>query len=371
MVGAVAALNLFVAIPRWSPVAVIALGAFGLLRSARRLVITPGVLARAGAVVGLTTGAFRIGYSPPTYDAFPYRGVIVEWLGREAVPQGFGLLHSRFAFNPGLVLLMPAFRSGGADWTYHVLVELAVVALALLVLVALLAAARSRGNRPLVALLLGLVAASALFLPLRQRGPGTDLAVAFTLVAAAGVAAALQRSRRPDPTGSTLFALLGMTAALAILQKASAAAVVLLLLAPLLGRRDAVEGRPKLRLPILLPSLVVALLAGIAHTVRTFVMSGCLAYPVAFTCVDAPWAIGADAAAEESGSIRSWARDLSGAFPELLDTGWFADWAVRYVQNETFTVLMLGLLVGSAGLAWRAFRRGPETFAADATGSGR
>lgn len=369
VIGVVAGLNLLVPVPRWSPVVVVVLGAAGLSLTARRLALTSRVLLRFGAVMGAITGLYRLGFSPLTYDAFLYHGVIVEWLGREALPQGFGLLHSRFAFNPGLVLLMPAFRSSGTDWTHHVLVELAVVGLAMVVLIALLDAARARRDVPLASLLVALVGAGALFLVLRQRGPGTDLAVAFTLVAAAAVAAAILRgsatstgpaAERSPSERAGLFALLGMLAAFAILQKVSAAAVLVLLLAPILARQASATGptvgaaaHADRTLPFVLPSLVLALVAGVLHTVRTFVISGCLAYPVAATCIERPWAIGAEVASAESASIRSWARDRSGAHPELLDTAWLGDWVARYVRDETFIVLAVGVAFGLLGLLLR------------------
>jgi len=343
LIGMVAALNLIVAIPRWSPIVIVGLGVFGLARSAGRLGLNA---ARFGRLLMLLVGVgliFRLGWSAPTYDAYLYHGAIVEWLAVGPVPQGFALLHSRFAFNPGLMLMMPGFRSGGADWSHLVLVEAAVVALMVLVIVSMFTLARREEDRSGSAFQLALLVMTGLFLLLRTRGTGTDLTVAFTMVAAASVAATV--TRRGSLPG--LFPLLGMLAALSILQKASAAAVVVLLLAPLVGSgRMSRHGRPSAPRGSVLLSLSIALVAGLAHTARTFIMSGCLAYPVAATCIEAPWATGAAATRAESTSILVWARSRSVAAPELMDLSWMGDWLVNYTGHEVLVVLAVGVLLG-------------------------
>jgi hypothetical protein len=67
--------------------------------------------------------------------------------------------------------------------------------------------------------------------------------------------------------------------------------------------------------------------------VRNLLVSGCVVYPVAFTCVDAlPWAIDSAQATGEKNAIVSWARRPGPFFNENLSSWtWLTDW---WLQNS-------------------------------------
>ena len=346
IIAVVAILNLFIPIPRGPGLAIVPVGLVALGVSARRLGIDRTVLLRVLPWALGATAVYRFGRRPLGYDAFLYHGAILEWLEREPVPQGFALFHTRFAFNPGLALLMAPFRSPGSDWSHHVLLEIAVVVIAAVTVAAMIHRARLAGNRPLLGLLLAVATLAGVFLMFRDVRVGMDLAAGMSVLAALTVGAALARPavghEQEDRSGT--FVLLGLLVAFAVLQKTSSAPSVLLLLAPLAarGRDGAIRLRP------VIPALSLALIAGIAMALRSWVMSGCLSYPVAFTCVDAAWTPGRDGAAAEAATILSWARSGTMNYPSVTDLAWIGDWYSNVELSTGFRVAAFATLVGVA-----------------------
>lgn len=345
VIASVALVNIFLPIPRGFAPAVITLGLAAFVVSSRRLALDRALARSMTPWVLAATLLYRVGRPRLAYDVFLYHGGILEWIAREPTPQGLGLLHTRFAFNPGLVLLMAPFRSGGTDWNHHALVESALVVLAFVVLAAVLHQARGLGDSTLVGYVLALATLTGLFTMLRDVRVGTDLAAGLTVLAACAVAASVVRtaSSRDRMAASAEFGLLGLLVVLAIVQKTSAAPAVVLLIAPFVGAFPQ-HHRPMLR--PLLPALGVSLITGVAMAVRTWIMSGCLSYPVSLTCVDAPWAVGREQAARESAVILSWARGRSMEHTALTDLTWLGSWYGSLITSVGFTLAAAAIAIG-------------------------
>lgn len=345
VIASVALANIFLPIPRGLAPVAITVGLVAFAISARRLAFDRCLAQRMIPWAVTAALLYRVGRPRLAYDVFLYHGGILEWIAREPTPQGLGLLHTRFAFNPGLVLLMAPFRSDGTDWNHHALVESALVVLAFLVLAAVLNQARGRGDSTLAGYVLALATLTGLFTMLRDVRVGTDLAAGLTVLAACAVAASIARTApsRDRPAVSAEFGLLGLLVVLAVVQKTSAAPAVVLLLAPVVGALPQ-HRRPMLRL--LLPALAVSLIAGVAMAVRTWIMSGCLSYPVSLTCIDAPWAVGREQAARESAVILSWARGRSMEHTALTDLSWLGSWYGSLITSVGFTLAAAAVVIG-------------------------
>lgn len=354
VISIVAFLNLFIPIPRGTGLAAIPVGLTGLAVSARRLGISRAVLVRLLPWTLGAAAAYRLGRQGLGYDIFLYHGGILEWIAREPTPQGLGLFHSRFAFNPGLALLMAPFRTPNTDWNHHVLLEISVVVLIFIILAAVTHRAHESRDATLLGFLVGLATLSGLFLGFRDVRVGTDLAAGMTVVAAVAVAASLSRveSSADRTAASGVLVLLGVLITFAVVQKTSTAPVALLLIAPFVGQPRG--GRARMAFVPMLPALAISAVTGMIVTLRAWVMSGCLAYPVSFTCAEADWAIGQMTASRESAVILSWARSGSLNHTVLSDVAWFGQWFDSLERSAAvriaFIAIILGLAVRCLGL---------------------
>ncbi len=364
VIAGVTLLNLFVAIPRGPGLLIVPVGLIALMLSARRLGIDRAVLLRLTPWALFATAIYRFGRRSLAYDAFLYHGGILEWVAREPTPSGLGLLHSRFAFNPGLALLMAPFRSTGTDWNHHVLVEIAVVVIAFLVLAAMLHRASGTGEASVFGLIAAVTTLATIFLMFRNVRVGMDLAPGLTILAAFAVAATLSRQAFwSDRERTSAFALLGVLVAFAVVQKTSTALGVLLLLVPLFAGSRSEWRQPFRSIEIrqLIPVLLLSVAAGVLMAARTWVMSGCLVYPVALTCRDGGGAVGREQAAAESAVILSWARSGSMDHLSTRDFSWVERWYSDLEWDIAFRLTVFAVLVGLVvrGIGWLVAGRRP------------
>jgi hypothetical protein len=344
LIAAVTAANFFIRLPRLTSVVVAVIGLALFARETRRrgvartdLMNLIGALAGGSALYRLRMG------STVGYDTFLYHGPVVEWLAREPLPQGLALLHSRFGFSNGLLLLMGAFRSPLGDWSHHALVEAAIVALGFAALAVCFSAARQRQDPWTASFAAASFIVGAVYLALASHEPGNDLAVAFTLLAAMAFASFVARERAS--TDSEALSLLVMLIVFAIVQKSSALSALVLLgygLGARSRRSDVLALVRSVRRGILFASGVLALV-----TARTMIATGCLAFPLGPTCLDAAWATGREAAAAESRGIRSWARNWgSGPATTTWDMTWVPDWASLYITTVQVRVVLVSAFIG-------------------------
>jgi hypothetical protein len=356
LIAAVTAANFFIPIPRLTSVLVVIIGLSAFARETRRrgfmradLVNLIGALAGGSALYRLRMG------STVGYDTFLYHGPVVEWLSREPLPQGLALLHSRFGFSNGLLLLMGAFRSPFGDWSHHALVEAAVVALGFAALAACFTTARQRGDAWSASFAAGSLLVGATFLALAPHEPGNDLAVTFTLLAATASASLVARNRLSTDDGALSLVL--MLVVFAIVQKSSALSASVLLLGLLSARSrrsDLLTVVRSVRWETFFATGVLALVSA-----RTMIATGCLVYPFGSTCLDAAWATGRAAATLESRGIRSWARNWgSGPVTTTWDMTWVPDWVAVYVTTAQVRVILLSSVIGLLVMLLRATEPG-------------
>jgi hypothetical protein len=345
LIAAVTATNFFIPLPRLTSVVVAVIGLAVFAREIRRrgvartdLMNLSGVLAGGSALYRLRMG------STVGYDTFLYHGPVVEWLAREPLPQGLALLHRRLGNGNGLMLLMGAFRSPLGDWSHHALVEAAVVGLGFAALAACLGAAREARDAWASAFSLALAAVGALYFMIASHEPGNDHAVAYILIAATAFAVrAVREGVRCEPQ---VFGGLLLLVTFAFVQKSTAMPSILLLLALLWMRRDW-----SARLDIVrsnMPSALLVLAVGALTTARTFVATGCLAFPLAPSCVGVSWGTGREGAAEALIGDRSWARNWgAGPVTSTWDTSWITGWSSTYFASAAVRVVVIGGVVGA------------------------
>jgi hypothetical protein len=345
IVAAVSIANLYVPIPPTTGLWLIPVGVTGFLLGRRSRGIewsaTISFLAVGAAAVALLMVPLRPRLQ---YDVFLYHGPVLEWMSRAPLPQGLGLFHSRFAFNPGLLLLTAAFRTPFGDWSHHALVEAAVIGFSAATLASVLVMARRRGDRRLTAFVAALLLVGGALLALVSFRAGTDLAVSGTVLAAVAVAA-LVATAQDDGEVIRWYRLLVLLVAFSIIQKASAAPVVILLTAPWVRVRSCSRWGVLLRGSA--GPLLLAATAGAAWAHRTYVASACLAYPVPFTCRDVAWGLGPLEASAESGVIRSWARQRTTAVPDLADLTWLSAWTVEYLKSPSFLLVAIAAIAAA------------------------
>jgi hypothetical protein len=339
----VAIANIFGPIPIWSGLVLLPLGLISFLMGREAHGIGWMSTFNLLSVVASTTALLMFPKRPRLqYDVFLYHGPFVEWMGREALPQGLGLLHTRFAFNPGLLYLTAGLRTPFGDWSHHAFVEAAVIGASAATVVATFRVARQRRDLRLSGFIAALIGAGGINLAAQTFRVGTDLAVSATLLAAVALGALVTNSRESDDC-ARWYGLLLMVVAFAVVQKASAVPAVLLLAAPWGMRRTGTGRRRPLVLP--LAPLMLSAVLGIAWLYRTYVASACLVYPVPATCRgDVDWGIGPAGAAIESGGIRSWARQRSLSVPEVADLSWFSAWLEQYASSISFRLVVVALL---------------------------
>ena len=345
VMGIFGSLHLFVAVPRPLTLPTALAGCVLLLRARGRLRIDARDLSRVLAFTLLVVAAYRTAAIPSRlgrgpllhYDAFLYHGGLVEWFAHAPLPVGLGLLHSRFGFNPGIVQLMAAFRAPDGSWSHHLLVEASVVTIGLLLTLRAFVAARDSSAPASAGFILGLLLFSLGFLLATAPRAGTDLAAAITAVAAVAAAVVVRSHHDPDRSEAWLGVLV-MLIALAVMQKASMVGVVTLLAAPF-SQRSAVPRGAWFRPAVLIPAMLAGL-SGAIWLLRSFLISGCLAYPFGLSCRDVAWGIGAPTAAIESGVIRSWARTgTSGGSVETFDMSWLPGWFGSYLSGHSLALV--------------------------------
>lgn len=347
-------LHMFTAVPRSVTVPLVLTGFVLFLRQRSRRHLDAPSLAWALSSTLLIVAAYRVAALPHRtgrkprlhYDALLYHGGLVEWFDQSPLPFGLGLLHSRFGFNPGITQLMAAFRAPSGSWSHHLIVEVLVVAIALLLTLRAFFAARDSSDLRGAGFILGLLIFSLGFLVMTAPRAGTDLAAAVTAIAAVAAAVIVSGHRDPERAEAWLGILL-MLVALAIVQKTSMIAVVMLLAAPFSQastvRRDAWSHSA-----VWIPASLAGA-CGAIWLARSFVISGCFAYPVGISCSNVIWGVGASAAEAESRVIRSWARTgTTSDSVAVLEMSWLTDWLSSYLSGYSLALVGLvfvGLLV--------------------------
>lgn len=343
LVASVTIANIFFPIPRQASVFVVVAGLSSFVYGIRqRGAVRSDVLNLVG-VSAAGSGLYRLRMgSTVGYDTFLYHGPVVEWMAREPVPLGLALVHQRLGNSNGLMLLMGAFQSPFGDWSHHALVEASVVALGFTMLAACFQTARAAGDGWAASFSLGLLIAGALYFAFASHEPGNDHAVAYILIGATCFAVLAARdATRHDPR---FLGILLLATTFALVQKTSSLPAMILLLG-LLWARDDWGGRIA-ALRVIRPSLALALGTIAVTTVRNFITTGCLAFPLGPSCLDVPWGVGRAAAEATLQGDRSWARNWgAGPLSAAGDFSWIHDWSSTYASSAAVRVVLVAAVV--------------------------
>jgi hypothetical protein len=274
------------------------------------------------------------------FDTGLYHAQLIKWLGEFGIATGLGQWHSRFSFL--------------SSWlAFPAALEVSVLSGRMTTLMggwALLAAC-VHGLCVLRTIVAGRALAQDVFL-------GVCLGLALPVVLAYGMAISpspdLPIILLPILVGWLMLALDGRRALVLPFVLALGAATIKLSALPLLlGATLYFVWQDAMPLPRrLLMAVSLGLLLLLPHLVGVFRASGCLLYPVAVSCADVPWGLGAEDAMRTAAAITGWAR-WNGAAPahtSLLD--WLKIWLGFGPENQVFACLLLLALLLTP-LAWR------------------
>jgi hypothetical protein len=298
-----------------------------------------------GAVIGCLAVLVALQTPLATYDAGLYYIQAVEWIRSHPQVPGLANLHGRLGFNSAwfvvaAALELPWMRGGSALFLNGLPVILAGSAAA--------GALRQlyRGDRSAGNLLFALLALPS---ALGLSGIGshaTDYPVMILSFACFGLwALALDDERWRGAWGPAL-----LLASMAFAVKSSAAVLLLgsVAVAWIAGwtREGTIHGGRVGRFVAGSASLLLP------WTIRGFLASGCIAYPMVVSCVsNVPWATPIGDVGAMNDLIRSWAR-APGLAPDqvLASWAWWRPWAHLFTANEV--VRLLGWMFTGGAAAW-------------------
>lgn len=276
------------------------------------------------------------------FDTGLYHAQLIKWLAEYGAVVGLGQWHERFAFLsswfawPAAVdMPLIAGRVATLMGGYALLLMLVHAMSALRAI----AAGRARSQDVFLVVAMGLALPLVLVYGV-AISPSPDLPVILLPIMSVWLWLAF-KARQANPV-----LLVVATGALAI--KSSALPLLLVVSAGFLLRHDAMSLRRRLWV---LAGVVALLLA--PHLAAIFKVSGCLFFPVAASCFDVPWGLGAEEAARTAHAITEWARWNGNAPANASPSEWLRAWWAFGPENRIF----LGLLLGSALLTLIAWRR--------------
>lgn len=310
--------------------------------------------AAAAAVIVLPVVAWIAFRASLNYDTGLYHLQTIKWNQDGAVTLGLANLHSRFGFNSSWLVvatLLDLPRLGRAA----ILLPSAMLAACFFLAIAGRLRAGARGSwARLCALTVALTYAVAVLVRppdhLRLVGldtlgsPTPDLAV--TLIGLYVTLLCLEMLESKDERSVGLSVLLSSFALTVKLSAAPLLAGVVVAVAAG-SRRGGLSRRRMAGLALVGGAVLLPWVA------RGLLLSGCVAYPVASSCVTRlPWAVSSEQARAVAGHIASWARRPIALAPGQADAGWFADWWSRF--SSSGLAVVVAVLLGLAALLWTA-----------------
>jgi hypothetical protein len=330
------ALNFF--LPLSPPVsAAIWLGGILVFRRRARWIFEGLTRGEVIGAFGVLAACVLLMQPPLNYDSGLYYLQAIKWAAEQRLEIGLVNLHSRLGFNsPWLVL--------GAALQHPLAPDESAFFLNLLPLTfAGAAAGASWSSRRFPD-----VAAAMLLVPIAAAteglgAPSADYALAIIVSFALVLfARSLENESGPDAFAAALLSLF------AVLVKLSAAPLAVGAVAIVVARRNRIETR---KLAIIAAVAVAIWLA------RSLLLSGCLAYPVSLTCIEAlPWTPTRPEVRGLASWIYSWSRMPNARPEEVLGTwAWLPSWAGRVFARGDYR-LLFGLLAAGAA-AWLALAR--------------
>ncbi len=355
-------LNFFTAITIFIQAAILLIGWAGfahLLRQKEFLTPKPILIISAIACAFLLI-FLRANIAPNYYDTGYYGLQNLYWYQQSPLPLGLANLHARFAYNSSWLALASIVNLPGVD--YFISGEILLWLMGLMTFYAI----QDSLNKPLnpvriYSLLIPLVLLTPVLGTFTLSALATDLPIFWLCIMLGWTSLRAITDEIPASYAAWFTFVL---ACFAVTVKLSALPVFFIFLGLLVIQRKEVEKHFSNLIKAALPIALFILLPWLA---RFFWMSGCLVYPVSFTCSESPqWGVGSNAAQWMADYIKQFAihRTLT---PAEIVSPWFLDpyllqkWLDLYFgYPETFVALLflgLGLSLYLASLKNKSLNR--------------
>lgn len=248
----------------------------------------------------------------PTYDTGLYHYQAVRWLAEHGTVPGLALVHGRFGFvSSWFALAAPLDFSPLEGRQTAVLGALVLVPITLQIAAAAWRLSREAGQPADVVLLVGLTLGAAYAI---WTGIGVSLSPDLPLFFIPTVIiATMVRDREASARALWLLAVLGVTLKLSALPLALG-----------VGLWAVVRCREWRWFTGVGAAAVLPLVAAF------LVVSGCLLYPIALTCLEPSWGVTRQSAAQMSWIIEQWAKWGASSPPESTSSlGWLPAWFAK------------------------------------------
>ena len=309
------------------------------------------------SVIWLIIVAFAASQSSRVGDTGLYHTQSIKWMNENPTPLGLANLHGRFGFNSAWLSIAAILQLPPKDEGIFIINALLMWFYGITVYGRLAATLRNRkwllGD---TFLLLTPIASQGFYVYSYVSSASPDLAV--IILTFLSVFMALKALDHEIEMSYAIWATL-FTAAFAITIKISSAALLFIPMSMLFltaYRRIQLVKKPLLRL-----SYWCAIIIMIPWMARNFLLSGCLVYPVEFTCVPlVSWTVSSAQVEYETAFIRSWARApglinepivgnwARSAFdPTLGNRNWFLPWLKATFKSKDIIAI---LCITTAGL---------------------
>jgi hypothetical protein len=283
--------------------------------------------------------ALRTGSLGLTYDAGLYHLQASEWLRNEPVVFGLANLHGRFGFNSSWLANVTLFRTEGVDLNGAMIAGQIILLLTLVFFLKPVVSSSSIVREPLSSSFA--VFALLIFLYLVKSNDFvfstwilTDAPAQLLCVISAYMFIRHdERLKRGDNTAKDQI-LLWVLVSYAVTIKLSILPMIIL---PIIATTNEFSLRRNYRTTLVAVGLSSIFLA--IWVVRNILISGCVVYPVAFSCIESlPWAIDPKQAIMEKNWIVSWARRPGQFYDENLSSwSWFSGWWLQHVGLTLWT----------------------------------
>lgn len=282
-----------------------------------------------------------------SYDAGLYHLQAISWMKNEPVVIGLANLHDRFGFNSLMLSALTVFWLPIYEVKGLLLANYLPAILTVLILFNHALKIPKHGHLNLTASTLFALFCMAILTAMPSlvlsNTTSTDLAPnAYSFLSAFIFLRAIENNKESEEGVFRNHIILWVISVFAILTKLSAVTPGLLALVYSLSHSKVLGAIAIRRTAYFMVSIVAIWL------LRNFFLSGCLIYPVGFTCADSnlvQWAVGSEGAETTQSAIRWWARAPStNILLEGSNQLWLEDWKNISNRGVQLTRIVQGIM---------------------------
>lgn len=278
------------------------------------------------------------------FDTGLYHMPFLQWIASYPIPIGLANLHGRFGFDSSWLIFHSAWRFPWIGWSSLPMVEGLIWTLGLWILGEGLVNSWTKfayGNRILLITL-----ALMFFINFGINPPGSVVSTdhAANIFALLTVVYFLEFLNAITEKNTSKIQrgilLMVISSCLAITGKLSMLPIIFF---PIIGCLMMSKIRTIWRFIIV--SLMIGVIFFSLWILRNFLLSGCLVYPVAFTCSDlVSWGVGSQQAIIEKNNVTAWARSPGADYLKSLDNyNWLTAWFIGLLDNSTIKLVFISL----------------------------